>query len=115
MSDKLVFLTKRDALPPGRSCRVEAGDCPLAVFNLEGRFYATSDRCTHADASLSEGEIVDGDMIECPVHQGQFHIPTGQAAVFPCEADLRTYRIVERDDGIYADLDQESSEASSGI
>ncbi|BBA43833.1 MULTISPECIES: non-heme iron oxygenase ferredoxin subunit [Burkholderia] len=114
MSNK-VFLIKRDALEPGKVCKVETAGCPLAIYNIDGVFYATSDVCTHATASLSEGEIVDGDLIACPVHDGQFHIPTGQAMTFPCTVDLRTYRVIEEGDEIYADLDEESEVASSAI
>lgn len=112
---KKVFLLKRDALEPGQVCKVETNGCPLAVYNVDGTFYATSDVCTHATASLSEGEIVDGDLIACPLHDGQFHIPTGQAMAFPCTVDLRTFKVIEDGDDIYADLEQQSESAASAI
>lgn len=110
-----VFLLKREALAPGQMCKVETGGCPIAVFNIDGRFYATSDTCTHATASLTQGEIVDGDLIACPVHDGQFHIPTGQAIAFPCTVDLRTYGVIEEDGEVFADLDAESEGAAAAI
>ncbi|TCW78776.1 (2Fe-2S)-binding protein [Burkholderia sp. SRS-46] len=114
MSNK-IFLVKREQLQPGRVCKVESPDCTLAVYNIGGTFYATSDICTHATASLSEGEIVNGDMIACPLHDGQFHIPTGQAMAFPCTVDLRTYMVFEEGGDVYADLDQESEAAAAAI
>ncbi|NVH72156.1 non-heme iron oxygenase ferredoxin subunit [Paraburkholderia sp. JPY432] len=114
MSNK-IFLIKRDQLQPGQVCKVEQSSCPLAVYNVDGVFYATSDMCTHATASLSEGEIVDGDLIACPLHDGQFHIPTGQAMAFPCTVDLRTYKVIEEGDDIYADLEREADAAASAI
>ena len=110
-----VFLLKREELAAGEMRKVETGGCPLAVFNLEGHFYATSDTCTHATASLTQGEIVDGDLIACPVHDGQFHIPTGQAVAFPCTVDLRTYRVIEEGNEVFADLDSESEDAVSSV
>lgn len=110
-----VFLLKRKSLAPGDVRKIDVPGCPVAVYNLEGRFYATADLCTHATASLSQGEIVDGDVIACPVHDGQFHIPTGQAMAFPCTVDLRTYRVIEDGDDVYADLDAESEDAASAI
>ncbi|KXV05331.1 (2Fe-2S)-binding protein [Caballeronia megalochromosomata] len=110
-----IFLLKREELAPGEMRKVENSGCPLAVFNIEGRFYATSDTCTHATASLTSGEIVDGDMIACPVHDGQFHIPTGQAVAFPCTVDLRTYRVFEEGSEVFADMDAESEDAVSAI
>jgi len=112
---KKIFLIQRDALQPGEVRKVETQGCPLAVYNVDGTFYATSDVCTHATASLSEGEIVDGDLIACPLHDGQFHIPTGQAMGFPCTVDLRTYKVIEEGDAIYADMDAESEATASAI
>lgn len=110
-----VFLIHAADVQPGCAKKIEAGQCELALFNLDGTFYATQNLCTHATASLAEGDIVDGDMIACPVHYGQFHIPTGQAMSFPCTVDLRTYKVFEEDGKIFADLDAESDAAASAI
>ena len=114
MSNK-IFLLKSADLQPGCVRKVAAGSADVAVYNLEGRFYATSNMCTHATASLAEGEIVGDDCIACPVHFGEFHIPTGQALSFPCTVDLRTYKVIRDGDDVYADLDEESEEAASAI
>ena len=109
-----VFLCRRDELAPGSLKKVaggEAGD--ICVYNLGGQFYATADMCTHATASLAEGDI-DDDLITCPVHWGQFHIPTGKAMTFPCEKHLRTYKIIVTDKDVYADVQQESEAALAG-
>jgi 3-phenylpropionate/trans-cinnamate dioxygenase ferredoxin subunit len=63
-----------------------------AIFNAKSGFYATTDLCTHGGAHLSDG-LVMGDIIECPLHQGRFHIPTGQAKSPPACRNLRTYPI----------------------
>jgi nitrite reductase/ring-hydroxylating ferredoxin subunit len=65
---------------------------PLALFNVDGRHYATDDTCTHAEASLSDG-TVDGEIVECPFHGGCFHIPTGRPAKRPVKTGLRTYEV----------------------
>ena len=54
------------ALPPGEATRV-AADEPIAVFNVDGDFYAIDDTCTHQDASLADGWL-DGCAVECPLH-----------------------------------------------
>lgn len=110
-----VYLLKRSDLAPGQVRKLHAGGCDLAVYNVEGVFYATQDGCTHATASLSEGDIVDGDCIACPVHDGTFHIPSGQPMSFPCEVALRTYKICEDGDDVLVDLEQEADEATSGL
>jgi nitrite reductase/ring-hydroxylating ferredoxin subunit len=77
----------------------------LAVYNVDGTFYATDDECTHGAASLSEG-VVDGDVIECPLHFGAFHIPTGKPVAAPCSIPLRTYKVQVIDGDVIVDLDQ---------
>lgn len=79
---------------------VRVGEHPIALYRVDGTFYATHDICTHEFASLSEG-FVEGDAIECPLHAGKFHIPTGKALAAPVTEDLRTYDVKIVDDKIY--------------
>ncbi|MFP6744644.1 MAG: Rieske 2Fe-2S domain-containing protein, partial [Alphaproteobacteria bacterium] len=51
---------------------VKIGDEYVAIYNVDGTYYATDDICTHEFASLCEG-FIDGDIVECPLHAGQFH------------------------------------------
>lgn len=110
-----VFLIKKSELPAGGIRRIEVNGHPLAVYNVDGTFYATQDGCTHATASLSEGEIVDGECVACPVHDGTFHIPSGQAMSFPCEHPLRTYLVTEDGEDVLVDLNQEAEAAADSI
>jgi nitrite reductase/ring-hydroxylating ferredoxin subunit len=64
----------------------------IAIYNLKGRFYATDNVCTHEHACLSDGFVI-GDVIECPLHQGRFHIPTGTPKGAPVHIPLRTYPV----------------------
>ena len=69
---------------------MEAGGVVVAVFNLEGEFYVIDDLCTHGPGSLSEGYI-DGDVVECNFHNGQFNIKTGEVVSPPCMVPVKTY------------------------
>jgi ethylbenzene dioxygenase ferredoxin component len=101
MTTERLLVCPRLALPPGSIRRVERPDgSPLAVYNVEGTYYATDDRCTHAVASLSEGDL-EGDCIVCPVHFGTFHIPTGRALCFPVKRDVATYPVEVDDTDVY--------------
>jgi nitrite reductase/ring-hydroxylating ferredoxin subunit len=71
---------------------VVAGGEAICLYSLGGAVYATQDACTHGQASLAEGFIYE-DNIECPLHQGLFHIPTGRAVGPPCTVDLKTYEV----------------------
>jgi nitrite reductase/ring-hydroxylating ferredoxin subunit len=64
---------------------------PVAIYNIDGTVYATDDTCTHGMSSLSKGEL-DGDIVECSLHFGAFHVPTGKPVGAPCSIPLRIYR-----------------------
>jgi nitrite reductase/ring-hydroxylating ferredoxin subunit len=86
-------------VPPGTAKRVAINGTPIAIFNIEGTFYATADRCTHARASLSDG-FLDGFLIECPLHQGSFDVRTGQAVAPPCKRPLQVYSVSIRGEDV---------------
>ena len=76
----------------GNALRVEAGDLALAVFNVDGEFFVADDMCTHGPGSLSEGYI-DGEVVECNFHNGQFNIRTGEVVSPPCMVPVKTYPV----------------------
>lgn len=89
-ASKLVALCDATEVPTGQPASIEYHGFAYAIFNLEGRFYVTQEHCTHGPGLLSEGEVV-GDEIECPFHQGRFHIPSGEPAFPPCTERLRVW------------------------
>jgi len=66
------------------------GEHEVALYKIQGSYFATADRCTHQTARLSDGLVID-DCIECPLHQGRFHVPTGRAKSAPVSIHLKTY------------------------
>jgi nitrite reductase/ring-hydroxylating ferredoxin subunit len=78
----------------------------VCLYNIGGTIYATDDACTHGEASLADGFIVDSTEIECPYHQGRFDVRTGKATKAPCMVDLRTYRVRIVDDVILIRVDE---------
>ena len=57
---------------------IEIDELPIAVFNVDGKFYAIGDVCTHDDGPLGDGEL-DGYQIICPRHGARFDIRSGKA------------------------------------
>ena len=85
-------------LAPGEAKGVEVAGKEIALFNLEGSFYAIDDTCTHRGGPLGEG-ILEGDTVECPWHQGRFNIKTGEVLDAPPSDPVPTYQVqVEGDD-----------------
>src|SRR5580658_11086279 len=102
-SDNVVRVCAKSEVGPESVKAFEVGDRRLAVYSIEGAFYVTDDECTHAAASLADG-MIEGDVIECCMHMGSFHIPTGKVMQPPCEVPLRTYQVVLRDEDVFANL-----------
>jgi 3-phenylpropionate/trans-cinnamate dioxygenase ferredoxin component len=68
----------------------EYGGKIYAIYHTPSGFYATDGICTHENAHLADG-LVAGEIIECPRHQGRFHIPSGKAKGAPACVNLQTH------------------------
>lgn len=89
---------KISELAVGEAVAVSVAGESIAIYHLASGVYATHDRCTHAQASLAEG-YVDGDCVECPLHEGVFHIPTGKPMSGPVCVPVRIFPVrIEGDD-----------------
>ena len=95
MPSKIELCNASD-VEAGAVLKVERDDLTLAVFNLDGEFFVTDDHCTHGPGSLSEG-FLDGEIIECNFHQGQFNVRTGEVVLPPCFVPVKTYPAFVRD------------------
>ena len=76
----------------------------IALFNCKGQFYAIDDMCSHAEASLSEGEVYDCK-VECPLHGAEFDLKTGEAFTLPATKSVKTYKTEINDGYIYVEMD----------
>ena len=78
-------------------------DLEIAVFNLDGTFYAIKDVCTHEQAPLSEGELIE-DTIICPWHGACFSIETGEALSLPATEPVETFPVVLQGEDVYLEI-----------
>jgi 3-phenylpropionate/trans-cinnamate dioxygenase ferredoxin component len=84
-----VTVARVDELAPGQWKCVDVDGARIAVFNLDGAYYAIEDVCTH-DGGILTGGSVEGDVIVCPRHGARFCIRTGAALTAPAyEATAR--------------------------
>jgi nitrite reductase/ring-hydroxylating ferredoxin subunit len=107
MADSVVRVCAQSEIGPESVKAYEVGDKRLAVYNIDGQFYATDDECTHASASLADGMLEDG-IIECSLHFGAFDVKTGAVKAPPCAMALRTYKVLLQGDDVYVDLDKDA-------
>ncbi len=102
MADYITVATT-DEVKPGERIVVEAKDHYVAVFNVDGTYYAIEDVCTHDDGPLAEGEL-DGFVIECPRHGAQFDIRTGKVLRFPAITPVPRYEVRVQDGDIQVSI-----------
>jgi nitrite reductase/ring-hydroxylating ferredoxin subunit len=103
-SSEMLPLCKIADVPADAGLRVcLEGQSPVAVFRSGDEFFVTNDTCTHGNASLAEGELVDEEIV-CPFHLGSFNVRTGEPMAAPCVIPLRTYRVEVRGDTLFADF-----------
>lgn len=84
------------SIPPGDHATVEVNGVFVAVFNVNGEYFAVEDVCTHDGGGLAGGEV-DGDQVVCPRHGARFCLRTGRALSPPAYEPVRRYetRIVD--------------------
>ena len=80
------------SLSPGDFEVLETDDRLIAVFNVDGEFYAIEDICTHDGEELTGGPVVD-DVIICPRHGASFCIRTGEVLTPPAYEDVATFPV----------------------
>lgn len=99
-----------DDLAEGEMIGVEIDDTLIALFRVGDQFFATSNICTHAFAILTDGWL-EGEVIECPLHGGQFNVRTGEALGTPVECDLKTFQVRIVDSSVEVFVQQDNSSA----
>lgn len=90
------------SLGPGESRAYAAGAEEIAICRGDSGVFAVADLCTHAHARLTDGFVL-GDLIECPLHQAQYRLDTGELVDGPECPALRTYRLFEQDGRWYVE------------
>lgn len=108
------------AIPAGGRLLVTIDGRELGVFNLNGTFYALRNYCFHQGGPLCEGKITgtlttskednwqltwgqEGEILRCPWHSMEFHIPTGRCLPFR-ERRAQTYPVLIKDEKLFVVL-----------
>jgi 3-phenylpropionate/trans-cinnamate dioxygenase ferredoxin subunit len=104
--DKIKTL-KTSELSINSSKVINLGDKQIALFNYEGEYYALDDMCSHAEASLSEGDVYDCK-VECPLHGAEFDLKTGDAVTLPATKPVNKYIVNVEDDYIFIEMKQDA-------
>ena len=93
---QFVTVARLEDVPAGTATVVNAGERELALFNADGKLYATQSKCLHLGGPLGEGRL-DGCVVSCPWHGWQYDVRTGENE-FDRALALETFEVVV-DDG----------------
>ncbi len=93
---------KKQDIEPGQSAVANVQGIPIALFNVEGSFYALHNLCPHRGGPLGEGEL-SGSEVTCPWHAWQFDVKTGQNPESP-HSKVKTYPVKVEGDDILVEL-----------
>ena len=92
---------KLSELESGKPHRVMVGDTPVAVVRVDDRVFAIGDICSHADVSLSGGEVFCDELaIECPQHGSVFSLVTGAPDTLPATQPVAVYDVTVEGDEV---------------
>ncbi len=93
-----------DTLPRERGIRVTVGERKVAMFRIGDDVYAIGDVCSHAEASLAEGEVF-GTEVECPRHGSEFDMTTGEPGSLPATQPVPTYNVTIEEGVVFLHLE----------
>jgi len=94
MAGDIARLCGTDDIAPGTAASFEIDGHRIAVVRIGDDFYALGDRCSHADYSLSEGDVWEDELeIECPKHGSTFSLTTGEPRTLPATQPVPVYEI----------------------
>lgn len=87
-----VTVARTTDLKPGQATWVDVAGRQLALFNVEGTFYALDNACTHLGGPLGEGQL-QGPVVTCPWHGSRFDVRTGQVISPPARKPTWAYPV----------------------
>ncbi|MEE8389123.1 MAG: non-heme iron oxygenase ferredoxin subunit [Acidiferrobacterales bacterium] len=90
MSEHFIKLADINDLEEGNMRCITVDGRGILLANIDGKFYATDEMCTHEDARLCTGSLKN-EYVKCPLHGSRFNLKTGKVIDDPADEDLRTY------------------------
>lgn len=104
MTSQRVKAARLEDVPEGRGHRVDVAGHRIALFRIDDDVYAIGDRCSHAEASLAEGEVFD-HAVECPRHGSEFDLATGEPGALPATQPVPVYAVDVTDGDVFVTVE----------
>ena len=101
----LIDVCPVEDLPPGSVKLVHAGSITVGVYNLNGKYCAIEDRCSHDDGPLCEGDFdAEEGYAVCPRHGAHIDICSGRPLTLPAVLPVETFPVHVEDGFVKVDL-----------
>jgi nitrite reductase/ring-hydroxylating ferredoxin subunit len=99
LSGDFVKVADVKDIPPSQMKEVEVNGEKICLANVEGKYYAIGNVCTHLGGPLAQGKLEDYE-VQCPWHGSRFDIRTGKVVRPPAMRSEPTYEIKTENDNI---------------
>jgi len=101
---KRIKVARIADLAPGSGTTVDVEGQRIALFNVQGTFYAIDDTCPHRGGPLGEGEL-DGAMVTCPWHGATFDVQTGAVTGPRARNGVRSFQVRVEGEDVLVEID----------
>ncbi len=101
---KTVKVGEVTELGQGEGKTVEVEGVSLALFNVDGTYFAIANTCTHVGGSLGEGALI-GKEVTCPLHGAQFDVTSGKVLGGPARSDVKSFPVSLEGDDVMVEVE----------
>jgi len=89
---EFVKVAETTEVPPSKMKKVAVDGEEILIVEVEGKYYAIGNKCTHRGGDLSKGSL-SGRVVKCPRHGAKFDVTTGEAATGPAKKSEPTFEV----------------------
>ena len=101
---KTVKVAEVTELGPGEGKTIEVEGVSLALFNVDGTYFAIANTCTHVGGPLGEGALI-GKEVTCPLHGAQFDVTSGKVLGGPARSDVKSFPVSLEGDDVMVEVE----------
>lgn len=98
-----VKVANKSDVAEGAIKKVMVGKEPVALYNIGGMIFATTNICTHEFCEIDQNYAMHGEDVECTCHGSQFDVKTGANTLPPAAEPLKTYQVSTEGDDIFVE------------
>jgi nitrite reductase/ring-hydroxylating ferredoxin subunit len=98
-----VKVASKSEIEEGTLKKVDVNGEEVALFNVGGEIYATTNICTHEQCELDENHLMHGEEVECTCHGSRYNVKTGANTLPPSAEPLKTFKVIVEGDEVFVE------------